>query len=157
MLEYYQLLRSVLKTKPHLRRCLKRCWHCRIFFLTDRRNCGRDKLGCPFGCKKTHRKRESTARSVAYYQTPEGKKKKQDLNQRRRSPSKPSPRESEEDCQPWSEPLVEHLRLVVGLIEERQISRDQILQVLRKVFRQHRMARVRRIDQIIDHLNRHPP
>jgi hypothetical protein len=26
-----------------------------------------------------------------------------------------------------------------------------------KVLRQPRMARVRRIDQIIDHLNRHPP
>ncbi len=157
MLEYYQLLRSVLKAKPHLRRCLKRCWHCRIFFLTDPCNSGRDKLGCPFGCREFHCKKESTRRSVAYYQTPEGKKKKRDLNQRRRSPPKPSPRESEEDCQPWSEPLVEHLRLVVSLIEERQISRHQILHLLQKVLRQHRMARRRRIDQIIDHLNERPP
>lgn len=53
--------------------------------------------------------------------------------------------------------MMEHLRLVVGLIEGRPISRSQILRLLRKVLRQHRMARVRRIDQIIDHLNRHPP
>jgi len=156
------LLRSVLKSKPDVRRCLKRCWHCRIFFLTHRRNCGRNKLGCPFGCQVTHRKRESTRRSVAYYQDPVGKKKKRDLNQRRRrsTPESSTPNEEgclEEECEPRSEPMMEHLRLVVGLIEGRPISRSQILRLLRKVLRQHRMARVRRIDQIIDHLNRHPP
>ena len=41
VLEYYALLRSVLCAKPHLRRCLKRCRHCRIFFFTDPRNAGR--------------------------------------------------------------------------------------------------------------------
>lgn len=53
--------------------------------------------------------------------------------------------------------MVAHVRLVVGLIEERQISRSEILQTFRKVLRQHRMARVRRIDHIINHLNEQPP
>jgi len=161
VLEYYWLLRSVLKTKPHLRRCLKRCWHCRIFFLTDPRNAGRSKLGCPFGCKDTHRKRESTRRSVAYYGDAQGKEKKKIQNGRRgqagQSPPIQGEEGREEESPPWPEPMVEHVRMVVGLIEERQISRDQILQLLEKVLRQHRMARVRRIDHIIHHLNRQPP
>ena len=163
MLEYYLLLRSVLKTQPQLRRCLKRCWHCRIFFLTDPRNAGRQKLGCPFGCKEVHRKRESTRRSVKYYQDPKGKKKKQDLNQKRRRsdplcpPSKGVESRREKDSEPWSEPLVEHVRMVVSLIEGRKVTREQILRMLEKVLRQRRMARGRRIDQIIGHLNQHPP
>jgi hypothetical protein len=65
--EYYFVLRGVLRAHPHLRPCLTRCRHCRIFFLTHPRNAGRKDLGCPFGCRDAHRKRESTQRSVAYY------------------------------------------------------------------------------------------
>ena len=36
-----------------------------IFFLTDARNAGRQDLGCPFGCRQAHRRRQSTRRSVA--------------------------------------------------------------------------------------------
>jgi hypothetical protein len=84
VLEYYVLLRSVLRTKPRLRQCLVRCGHCGIFFLTDPSNGGRKNLGCPFGCREAHRRRQSTIRSVAYYQDPRGKGKKRDLNQKRR-------------------------------------------------------------------------
>ena len=73
MLQYYFVLRSVLKAKPCLRPCLTRCRHCRIFFLTHPRNAGRIDLGCPFGCQEGHRKRGSTERSVEYYRTAEGK------------------------------------------------------------------------------------
>ena len=55
VLEYYVLLRSVLRAKPHLRACLTRCRHCRIFFLTHPRNAGRHDLRCPFGCRQAHR------------------------------------------------------------------------------------------------------
>jgi len=78
------LLRSVLRTKPLPRRCLVRCRHCGIFFLTSRCNGGRKDLGCPFGCRLAHRRRESTIRSVAYYRDPKGKGKKSTLNQKRR-------------------------------------------------------------------------
>ncbi len=78
------LLRSILRTKPLPRRCLVRCRHCGIFFLTTPCNGGRKDLGCPFGCRVAHRRRESTIRSVAYYRDPKGKRKKSSLNQKRR-------------------------------------------------------------------------
>ena len=83
VLEYYWLLRSVLRAKPHLRACLTRCRHCRIFFLTHPRNAGRDDLGCPFGCRQAHRQRASAQRSAAYYGDAKGKSIKSKLNQRR--------------------------------------------------------------------------
>jgi hypothetical protein len=79
------LLRSVLRTKPLPRRCLVRCRHCGIFFLSSPCNGARKDLGCPFGCRLAHRRRQSTIRSVAYYRDPKGKKKKSTLNQKRRA------------------------------------------------------------------------
>lgn len=76
VLAYYVELRSVMRKKPWLRKCQARCRHCGIFFLTDRCNAGREDLGCPFGCGREHRRRESTRRSVAYYREAEGKVKK---------------------------------------------------------------------------------
>ena len=80
VLEYYLLLRSVLRAKHCLRACLTRCGHCGIFFLTDPRNAGRRDLRCPFGCRAAHRQQQSTRRSVAYYRDPAGRKKKSALN-----------------------------------------------------------------------------
>jgi hypothetical protein len=62
--------------------CLIRCRHCRIFFLTHRRNHRRLHLvSCPFGCRKEHGRRESIRRTAAYYR--EHPEKKRTLNQRR--------------------------------------------------------------------------
>jgi len=80
VLEYYVLLRSILHAKPHLRACLTRCRHCRIFFLTHPRNAGRHSLRCPFGCREAHRKQASAQRSAAYYREPKGQRKKSDFN-----------------------------------------------------------------------------
>ena len=52
VLSYYVVLRSVLRLKPWLRKCLARCRHCGIFFLTDVRNAGRQDLGCPLGATR---------------------------------------------------------------------------------------------------------
>ena len=84
VLEYYVLLRSGLKGKPYLRRYLTRCRCCRIFFLTDRRNAWWKVRRCPYGCGIAHRKRESTLRSVAYYQDKDGREKKKDQNAKRK-------------------------------------------------------------------------
>src|SRR5579862_2326335 len=81
--QYYVVLRSVLRSQVHLRRCLSRCRHCQIFFLTHPRNAGRRDLRCPFGCREAHRKQRSTERSVAYYATSEGKAKKKMQNGKR--------------------------------------------------------------------------
>jgi hypothetical protein len=78
------LLRSGLKGKPYLRKYLTRCRCCRIFFLTDRRNAWWKVRRCPYGCGVAHRKRQSTLRSVAYYQDKDGREKKKDQNAKRK-------------------------------------------------------------------------
>lgn len=78
------MLRSGLRGKPYLRRYLARCRCCRIFFLTDRRNAWWKVRRCPFGCGVAHRKRQSTLRSVAYYQGEYGRGKKRDQNAKRK-------------------------------------------------------------------------
>jgi hypothetical protein len=167
VLEYYALLRSVLGTKPHLRRCLKRCRHCRIFFLTDPRNAGRkdmrevgrNDLGCPFGCREAHRKEQSTRRSVQFYQEHPDRKQRQNSQRRkagRQEKEEPAPSRKAVPG-PLPELLVEHVRVVVSLIEGRRVSREQILEMLAKVLRQQGMARRRKIDQAVAWLNENPP
>jgi hypothetical protein len=153
--EYYLLLRSVLKTKPSVRAHLTRCRHCGIFFLTDPRNAGRKDLGCPFGCQQAHRKRRSTQRSVAYYQEPEGKIKKAIQNAKRSQRSSLAVAAASLPSPP--EPVVDHVRVVVSLIEGRPVSRPEILAMLARGLRQHRMVRRRRIDHTVGWLNAHPP
>jgi len=164
VLEYYLLLRSVLRAKPRLRTCLSRCRHCRIFFLADPRNAGRRDLGCPFGCREAHRKQQSTRRSVAYYRDPEGKKKKSALNQLRaklsaHGPGTATPRASvpKSGSAQWNEAMVEHVRMVSSWIEGRWVSREEILTMLAKVLRQHTICRRRKIDQAVAWLKEHPP
>ena len=162
VLDYYWLLRSVLRAKPDLRACLTRCRHCRIFFLTHPRNAKqRDKVRCPFGCREAHRKQESTRRSVAYYRDPDVKKhKKVPLNQRRSrkgsaagsATAAPKVRFAKKN------PLiVDHVRMVVSLIEGRPISRRQVLRMLATVLRQHTMCRFRRMDHAVAWLKKQPP
>jgi len=164
VLEYYLLLRSVLRAKPRLRACLSRRRHCRIFFLADPRNAGRRDLGCPFGCREAHRKQQSTRRSVAYYRDPEGKKKKSALNQRRAKLSAPGPKTAgpgasvpKNGSAQWNEAMVEHVRMVSSWIEGRWVSREEILTMLAKVLRQHTICRRRKIDQAVAWLKEHPP
>ena len=160
VLQYYALLRSVLRTRAKLRPCLTRCRHCGIFFVADVRNAGR-KVGCPFGCAATHRRRQWRRSSQEYYQGKEGKGKKSALNQRRKSqfpaPAVPEP---PEQPQPWMEVpplLVQYVQRVVSGIEGRPVSRAEILAMLGKEKRQHSMVRQRRVDQIIGALHERPP
>jgi hypothetical protein len=166
VLEYYLLLRSVLRAKPHLRECLTRCRHCRIFFLTHPRNGGRQDLGCPFGCRQAGRKQQSARRSLDYYRTPNGKTKKADLNNRHRSWVRrasalqaPTAKVVAPTGTPggWNEPMVEHVRMVSSLIEDRRVSREEILEMLARVLRQRTMPRRSKIDHVVAWLNEHPP
>jgi hypothetical protein len=158
ILAYYRLLRTIVRAQPELRRCLTRCRHCRIFFLTDRRNVKRRDLGCPFGCQKAHRKRQSNQRSTAYYQDEAGKQKKRQQNAKRRKA--PLPVVDGWGPQPeelLDRPIVEYVRRVTSLIEGRPVSLAEVWEMLTRVLRQHSMVRMRRIDQIIAWLNEHPP
>jgi len=163
VLQYYVLLRSVLRAKPRLRRCLARCRHCRIFFLTHPRNAGRKDLGCPFGCRSAQRKQQSTLRSVAYYRDPVGKQKKRALNGKRTRPKAdsdrpaacPSPENS--GAVKWNPRMLAYVRMVVSLIEARAVSRTEIVQMLQRVWRQRTMVRRRKIDQAVSWLHEQPP
>jgi hypothetical protein len=155
--QYYVVLRSVLRSRPDLRRCLCRCRHCRIFFLTHRRNAGRSDLRCPFGCREANRKQRSTERSVAYYATAEGKAKKKIQNGKR------SPGGVRADANPPAPGAPEfpagmgYVAMVVSLIEGRRVSEAEILQMLVRAMRQHSMARRRRMDYVVAQLHKHGP
>jgi hypothetical protein len=97
---YYFAVRCVLKDKPELKNCLKRCVHCQIPFFTHRRNAKRSDLRCPFGCRDAHRRKKSTERSTAYYRFKKCKAKKKELNKRRRKKnSQPSGSDQEAQIQ----------------------------------------------------------
>ena len=159
MLSYYRVLRSVLRLKPWLRKCLARCRHCGIFFLTDRRNAGRRDLGCPFGCRRAHRQKLSTQRSVAYYREPEGRVTKKALNARRPK-ARPAARPARVVPVPtprWPPWLLDYVRVAVSLIEARRVSLEDVVAMLERTLRQHRMVRTRRIDQGVAWLHEQPP
>jgi len=196
-MEYYVLLRSLLRTKPHLPMCLARCRHCGIYFPTHRRNARRHNLGCLFGCREAHRRRASTQRSVAYYQADPEKKRRQNGKRPGRAaaqvkaaisrgqmscsslgpetPAKPGAAAAASrshtagpmlPCPPMlaaalpkaADPkLMEHIQVILGLMEGRPVSLEEIWEMLVRVLRQHTMARRRKVDHTVAWLNEQPP
>jgi len=142
-----------------------RCRHCRIFFLTHPRNAGRRDLGCPFGCKEAHRKRRSTQRSVEYYGTEEGKTKKKIQNGKRsqgearaeHNPQLLSAPQLERDGVRLDVAMVGYVRMVTSLIEARQVSEEEIVEMLVRAMRQHSIARRRRMDYVLAYLKKNGP
>lgn len=53
--------------------------------------------------------------------------------------------------------MVEHVRLVVSLIEGRPVSRGEIAAMLKKVLRQHRMPKPGKIGDSVVRSDAHPP
>jgi hypothetical protein len=162
--QYYVVLRSVLRTRADLRPLRTRCRHCRIFFLTHPRNAGRRDLGCPFGCRDTHRKRRSTERSIEYYNTEEGKTKKKIQNgKRRQSERRPGQAIALEEPEPerngnrWEAGIVDYVRMATSLIEGRPVSRQEILEMLGRAMRQHSIVRRRRMDYVLAYLKENAP
>jgi hypothetical protein len=84
--------------------------------------------------------------------------KKQQQNAKRRMKTGPVPAAPLPEKSPsWPQPIVEYIRMVTSFIEGRQVSLAEVLEMLTRVLRQHRMVRTRRIDQIIAWLNERPP
>jgi hypothetical protein len=175
-LSYYYVLRSIVRGNSQLRRCLTRCRHCGIFFITDPRNAKRTDLGCPFGCRETHRKRSSTERSVAYYQTAEGRGKRRLQNEKRRAvqveQAEEQGQQAEEQGSGVQEEmtrrpgcdgsaaalgLVLYLVMVTSLVEGRRVSRKEVEEMMKRVLRQRRMARRSRMEYVVWRLNQVPP
>jgi hypothetical protein len=98
---------------------------------------------------------------VAYYRDPDVKKEKKiPLNQRRNrkgatartATAAPKARSAQKNRL-----IVDHVRMVVSLIEGRPISRRQVLRMLATVLRQHTMCRIRQIDHTVAWLKKQPP
>ena len=129
-------------------------------------------MGCPFGCRETHRKRRAAARSADYYGSWAGKVKKKMHNDRRSGRNRPgggAPAEAGA-AEPVREEeqgdaavvvinaaVVGYVRMVVSLIEGWRVSEAAIGQMLARAVRQHSMARRRRIDYVVDWMRRNAP
>jgi hypothetical protein len=129
--QYYWIVRSVVKEKPHLRKCLTRCRHCQILFFTHPRNAGRTDLGCPFGCRQAHRRKSSTYRSTEYYRSDEGKQKKRELNkirsqQNRLVQSRHDENGNDDGGSKFDAATVSHIQVVTNLIEGRFVGLAEI-------------------------------
>ena len=159
-----------VKGNALLRRCLTRCRHCGIFFLTDVRNSKRDDLRCPFGCREAHRKEKSNERSQEYYRSDVGRIKKRIQNEKRRvataaaavasistATTVPSSDQQTPDSESCAPSMISYLQVLVGLIESRRVMRAEILTLVARVLRQHSMARVRRVDHSVAWLNESSP
>jgi hypothetical protein len=156
--EYCVLLKSVLRAHPQLRPCLKRCRHCGILFLTHPRNAKRDDLRCGFGCRQEHRRVSAIRRSVEYYRS--RKDIKRALNRRRYLNDALKggimPRVLQERAADEGEtaaPVLDHLRVVVSLIEGRRVGLEEIKRMLARNWRQHSMVRERRMGYILRHVS----
>jgi len=53
--------------------------------------------------------------------------------------------------------MVLYLAMVIELIEEHRVSREEIEELVVRVMRQHSIARRRRMDYVVSQLNRGPP
>ena len=165
MKQYYVVLRSIRRTRAELRRCVTRCRHCGIFFLTDPRNAGRRDLRCPFGCKEAHRKRRSTERSVDYYGTDEGKVKKKIQNDKRSQAEARASHHAEalpglqveREGIGLDAAMVGYVGIVTSLIEGRRVSEEEIVEMLVRALRQHGIVRRRRMDYVLAYLKKNAP
>lgn len=144
------MLRSVVRKHPHLRSCLKRCRHCNILFLTHPRNALRSDIDCPFGCREALRKRRSKERSTAYYQTSDGKTKKQMLNARRKGERMPTPPKVDR-------PLIVHLQVVTSLIEGRAVSLAEIASMVKEILRQPSIGKWGKCVYEVPYADKSPP
>jgi hypothetical protein len=184
--QYQIALDSILESHPRLQDCVAFCAHCGIRFLTHPRCAGRVDLRCPFGCRRHHRRQRSNQRSVAYYRTPSGKRLKKRLNARR-SPQSAQDKPAAEGHQqrhaaaarPAAErsakaalrledvvlrestlrtsPMLPYVGMVVSLLEGIYLGRHELLELLVRSLRQHRIAYRTRTDYVLHFLHQHPP
>lgn len=119
-----------------------RCRHCHILFFTDPRNAGRSDLGCPFGCRQAHRRKNAIHRSTEYYKSEEGKVKKKLLNAERRQRNGLAKSSEDGNCNNDSGSKIDdvtvcHIQVVTSLIEGRDVGLAEIKLLLDKILRQH--------------------
>jgi hypothetical protein len=170
-LSYYAVVRLILREQPELLSCLCHCRHCGIFFITHPRNAKRTDLGCPFGCREAYRKKRSTERSMAYYRTEEGRLKKRLQNRRRGSNGaiseavdsgkKTEARSERTNLMASTERarlgIEAYLGMILSLIEGREVSREEVRSLLKRIVRQHSIAQRPRMDYDSGEVKKSPP
>ena len=129
--------------RPDLRRYVKHCRHCRILFFTDPRNAARDDLRCGFGCREAHRRRSSARRSAAFYRKHPEKKRHQNRKRYLLS-AQTRPDGAAEPTGAPPAPIVRYVRVILRLVERRQVGIEEVIALLTKKGRQPRMVRWRR-------------
>ncbi len=73
-----------------------------------------------------------------------------------RTESDDSDQENAEDLE-FDEGMVEHIQMMTGLIEEREVSHDEVVAMLRRLMRQHSLGGEKRLDYILRYLKENPP
>jgi hypothetical protein len=58
---------------------------------------------------------------------------------------------------PWPRALLLYLCVLMGLIEGRRVERWEVIAMLERTRRQHRMVRMARVDQAVAWFNARPP
>lgn len=96
---------------------------------------------------------------MKYYRTKEGRYKRKIQNGKRRRQEKAADTVEQVDRgeDELNAGVVAHVRMAVRLIEGRHVGREEIVELLRRVLRQHRLVGRRTIDYIVGHLNKDSP
>ena len=114
---------------------LIKCPQCQVPFLTSVSNRGRNDIRCPFGCRELHKKQQSNKRVNDYYQSKEGKKKKQQLNQNRK---KGGPIQA--NAPPEKRDIIIYIRFIISCIWNYKIDWSKAVEYYHTVckkMRQH--------------------
>ena len=73
-------------------------------------------------------------------------------------PGKASGEGGPEEAEPeFDEGMVDHIQMMTSLIEEREVSREEIIEMIQRVMRQHSFGGEKRIEYILRYLKEHPP
>jgi hypothetical protein len=144
---YYLTLRDGLRAHPWARAYLRRCAICRLFFLVNSRAAWHKCVCCPYGCRPIRQRELSDKRVTAYYEKPEGRRKKAALNRARSlketaaaAPAAPAAAPPAADAGP-SPAVITHLQVVTSFFEGRPVGREEILSLMARILRQRMIGR----------------
>jgi DNA-directed RNA polymerase specialized sigma54-like protein len=128
-------------------------------------------LRCPFGCRQYHHKESSKHRSAKYYHSEKGRERKKALNEQRyRLTDNVSEEVSDEKSSEQQEVFAEnkigfiqekglfsYIQMVIGLIEGRYVSMEEVLKMLQQISRTHGIDRRRRFVYAFAYPRQRPP
>ena len=130
-------------------------------------------MRCPFGCRQYHSRESAKQRSAKYYRSEKGRKKKKALNEQRyklteaddgredlaaEGPSKQQEEFAENKIDFIRErSILSYIQMVIGLIEGRYVSMDEVLKMLQKISRTHGIDRRRRFVYAFAYPRQRPP